>query len=268
MSLITTISGISAAALYLAATTTQYKAMKKNKSQKHLVVALGLFALALHLIMVFFSINTAAGIDLSFFKVGSLIALPIVMLTIFSALKKPIENLFIGIFPISAIVILSAVLIPSTAQPHTNLAPLIATHIILSIMAYSVITIAAVHALLVLIQDKQLKTRKTNGIVRSLPALQTMDRVLFEIVWSGIILLTGALVTGCIYMFEHNEEHLYHKITFSLISWIVFATLLVGRYIKGWRGAMAGRFTLAGFVFLMLSYFGSKLVLELVLNVG
>lgn len=231
-------------------------------------MGLGFVALALHLVMVFFGINTTEGINLSFFKVGALIALPVVTLTIFSALHKTIENLFIGIFPMAAVVILSAIIVPSTTQPHPDMTPLVISHIILSILAYSAITVATVHGALLLIQDHQLKARKTNGIVRTLPALQTMDQILFEMVWVGMALLTGALITGGLYMLSADQHHLYHKAAFSVISWLVFATLLGGRYTLGWRGTTAGRFTVAGFVFLMLAYFGSKFVLELVLGVN
>lgn len=268
MSLISTASGLGATALYIAGAALQFRAMKANQSQKKLIMGLGFSALVLHLIMVFFGISTEEGINLSFFKVGALIALPIVALSLFSALQKPIENLFIGIFPMAAVVILSATMVPSTIQPHPDMTPLVISHIILSILAYSAITVATVHGALLLIQDHQLKARKTNGIVRTLPALQTMDQILFEMVWVGMALLTGALVTGGIYMVGVDGHHLYHKAAFSIISWLVFATLLGGRYTLGWRGTTAGRFTVAGFVFLMVAYFGSKFVLELILGIG
>jgi ABC-type uncharacterized transport system permease subunit len=52
----------------------------------------------------------------------------------------------------------------------------------------------------------------------------------------------------------------------AAVAWLVFAVLLWGRWKFGWRGRTAIRWTLGGFAFLLLAYFGSKLVLELVLG--
>ena len=62
------------------------------------------------------------------------------------------------------------------------------------------------------------------------------------------------------------HQHLSHKIVFSILAWLMFALVLFGRWAWGWRGKVLIRWTLGGFALLILAYFGSKLVLELILQ--
>ena len=123
-----------------------------------------------------------------------------------------------------------------------------------------------VQAALLAIQDRHLHNRQPGGFVRSLPPLQTMESLLFQMIAIGFTLLTLALITGSLYLDDIFARHLAHKTILSIAAWIIFATLLWGRYHYGWRGRKAIRWTLGGFFMLMLAYFGSKLVLELVLK--
>jgi ABC-type uncharacterized transport system permease subunit len=99
-----------------------------------------------------------------------------------------------------------------------------------------------------------------------MPPLQTMEALLFQIIAVGELLLSVALLSGFVYLEDIFAQHLMHKTVLSIFAWLVFAVLLWGRWRLGWRGKLAIRWTLAGFVALMLAYFGSKFVLELVLQ--
>ena len=99
-----------------------------------------------------------------------------------------------------------------------------------------------------------------------LPPLQTMESLMFQMVAIGFTLLTLALVTGFLFLEDIFAQHLVHKTVLSIIAWVVFGILLWGRWRFGWRGRVAIRWTIGGFIFLMLAYFGSKFVLELILN--
>lgn len=138
-------------------------------------------------------------------------------------------------------------------------------HILLSILAYGILTIAAFQATLLAIQDYQLKHKHPTRFIRTFPPLQTMERLLFQFLLSGEILLTVALVSGFIYLDNMFAQNVAHKTLLSCLAWVVFGILLWGRYFRGWRGSNAIRWTLAGFLLLMLAYFGSKLVREFVL---
>ena len=88
------------------------------------------------------------------------------------------------------------------------------------------------------------------------------------LLWAGFILLTATLATGVLYSEElfGRAPRFNHKTVFGVLSWIIFAALLGGRHVYGWRGRIAVRWTLAGFLMLLLAYLGSKFVLEVVLQ--
>jgi ABC-type uncharacterized transport system permease subunit len=148
-------------------------------------------------------------------------------------------------------------------------------HVVIAMLAYSTLTIAAFHALVMTVQDKHLhQLRATqqaewlNKLVDRLPALLTMEKILFRFVLFGFVLLTLTVLSGVIF----SEQVLGvafkwdHKTLLSLLSWLLFAILLTGRYWRGWRGKTVLSFTLSGFVTLLLAYVGSRFVLEVLLH--
>ncbi|HEY5717881.1 MAG TPA: cytochrome c biogenesis protein CcsA [Motiliproteus sp.] len=237
----------------------------KRPEQRSLVMGLGLAALLLHTFAVYRVLHTDSGIQLGLFPVSSLIAWLIAGLVLASSLRKPLTNLFVVIFPLAAVTLVLALLMPPTAQAQ-KLEPGIIGHILTSILAYSIFTIAAVQAFLLACQDHELKHHHTRGIVRSLPPLQLMEQLLFEMIWTGMLLLTASLLSGFIFLDDIFAQHLVHKTGLSLAAWTIFAYLLWGRHRWGWRGMTAIRWTLGGFLILMLAYFGSKVVLEILLT--
>lgn len=101
--------------------------------------------------------------------------------------------------------------------------------------------------------------------MKRIPPLQTMEKLLFDSIVAGFIGLTLALLSGFVFLQDLFAQHLAHKTVLSIIAWLVFATLLAGRFTLGWRGRTAIRWTLSGFISLMLAYFGSKLVYEFII---
>jgi len=174
----------------------------------------------------------------------------------------------------SAAAILPAVFPGSLVQLSGN-APAFGWHIAVAMLAYSTLTIAAFHAVLMALQESHLHTRKPGrGLIAStldqLPALLTMEKLLFRLIGIGFILLSLTVLSGIVF-----SEQLFgavlkwdHKSVFALLSWFLFAALLAGRRWRGWRGKTALRFTLAGFATLMLAYVGSRFVLEVILHRG
>ena len=139
-------------------------------------------------------------------------------------------------------------------------------HILIAILAYSLLALAAVQAVLLAIQDYRLRHRQPGGFLRGIPPLTTMESLLFQMIGAGFILLSVTLLSGFFFLEDLFAQHLVHKTALSLIAWCVFAVLLWGRWRFGWRGRTAIRWTLSGFGFLALAFFGSKLVLELILR--
>jgi len=183
-----------------------------------------------------------------------------------SSLRKPLRNLFLFLLPFSIIAIGIDNTLGLGHQHMVLLSPGLAAHVVLSILAYSLLTIASLQALFLAYQNRLLKRKQLRGVVGLLPPLQTMESLLFELLWAGQILLTLSILSGAIFIESLFAQHLVHKTTFSILSWVIYAVLLWGRHALGWRGNVAIRWTLCGFAALMLAYFGSKLVLEVILQ--
>jgi ABC-type uncharacterized transport system permease subunit len=139
-------------------------------------------------------------------------------------------------------------------------------HILLSMGAAALLFAAAVTAMLSVVLDHRLRSRRIADLPRNLPPLDELEKVMFRLIGTGLILLTLALLTGFVFVHDLFAQHLAHKTILSLVAWAVFAVLLVGRIRYGWRGRVALYSTLAGFLILALAYFGSKFVLENILG--
>ena len=233
------------------------KFMQSSWSVKFFALA----AIFAHTIILQFSLHLEQGINLSFFNTGSLVSWLVSLVLLISSLRQKVDNLFIAVFPMAALVLILQIMF---AHPEPKPYALgVISHILLSILAYSIFTLAAFQAILLQLQNNALKNDIGGGLLNSLPPLQTMERLLFEMLWTGFILLSASLISGFIFVEDIFEQHLVHKSFLSLVSWSVFATLLFGRIFWGWRGHKAIRWTIGGFLSLMLGFFGSKLVLEL-----
>jgi ABC-type uncharacterized transport system permease subunit len=261
-----TLFAILAIIFYIVSCTRQFLSIGQSRFNRTRTLAIGAAAALCHGASWFSGIAGASYVDLGFFNVGSLISLVISSLILISAIKKPVENLLLGIFPMSAVILACATFIPADGHFMILADAGLLTHVILSIVAYSVLTIAAFQALLLMLQNRQLKHKHMGGIVSILPPLQTMDRLLFELLGIGTLLLTLAIASGFIFLNDLFAQHLVHKTAFTLMAWGIFSFLLFAHWRFGWRGNVAGKWTLAGTAFLIMAYFGSKLVLELILD--
>ena len=229
------------------------------------ILAIGFLALLAHAIILFSDTITPRGLNPSFVNSASLVSWLVVLLYLVAELRKPVETLGVLVFPTAGFAVFLQLLWPADAT-IANRSFELEIHILLSLLAYGLLAIAAGQSILLLIQTHYLKNKHPGGFIRSLPALQSMESLLFQMIKVGFILLTLALLSGFIFLENIFAQHLVHKTVLSMIAWLLFAILLWGRWHFGWRGKKAIKFTLGGFIFLMLSYFGSKMVLEIILQ--
>lgn len=233
---------------------------------RSLGLALGFAGLSLHALMLYYELFTAHGLNLGFFNAVSLAAWTVAGLLLVSSLSKPVENLGILILPLSALTLLLDLRFPGNHLLSEHAGTELRLHVLTSMLAYSLLTLASGQALLLAVQDTHLRRHHPGGFVRALPPLQTMESLLFEMISLGFVLLSVSLLTGFLYLEDMFAQHLVHKTVLSIVAWLTFAILLWGRYRFGWRGRKAIRWTLVGFAVLMLAYFGSKAVIELILR--
>jgi ABC-type uncharacterized transport system permease subunit len=179
-----------------------------------------------------------------------------------------LEGLQALIMPAAAIASFLPALLPEAKPlPNTELLAF-KLHILMSMAAYSLFTIASLHVLLMAMLERRLHMGSLPSGLRRLPPLLTMETLLFRIIWAGFVMLTLTLISGIFFSEEvfGKAARLNHKTIFGFVSWVVFAALLMGRHFRGWRGRVAVRWTLAGFLLLVLAYLGSKFVLEILLG--
>lgn len=255
---------IIAIALYLGAAAC--RGLRSHEpAERRLPLALGALALVFHGVAAAAMVFAGGGINFSLWPMAVLTLFAVNLIVMASGLRKPLHSLFVILFPAAALVLALATALNASPASGNAVSPSIGVHVIFALLAFSLFTIAAGQALLLAYQDHQLKNHHPGGFLRGLPPLQTMEALLFEVLWAGFILLSLALITGIVFIEDFWGQHLAHKAFFSLLGWLVFAVLLAGRHRLGWRGHTAIRWTLGGFVTLLLAYWGSKFVLEVIL---
>ena len=251
-----------ALALYAVATVLLFvrliKSLATQSSLPNLVIVAALIA---HGIGAYGAIAADNGFRFGFFIIPTLIFWVINVLVLVSGLRKPLHNLFLFLLPLSLVAILSSMLADSDVS---RIESGLAGHIILSLVAYSLLTIATLQAILLAYLNRQLKAKHATGLVRVLPPLQTMDVLMFELIWAGQIVLTLAIVTGAFFVEDLFAQRLSHHAVISVIAWVIYAILLWGHHQWGWRGKTAVRWALGGFTCLILAYFGTKFVYEVI----
>lgn len=208
--------------------------------------------------------RAAGGPDMHFFAALSLVGLGMALLTTLFAANGRMRALGVIVFPLAA-----ASVAGYAAYGHVRSEMLdwrLQLHAWCALLAYATLAIAALLALLLWVQERALRRREFHGWLRALPPLTELESLLFRTIAVGFVLLTATLLTGVLFVSDLFAQHLVHKTVLSLLSWLAFGALLAGRQRYGWRGATAVRWTLAAMTLLVLAFFGSKFVLELVLH--
>jgi ABC-type uncharacterized transport system permease subunit len=238
---------------------TAYYLRPKNRSTQYI----GAMAIAVHTFSLTQLLLNYDGFN--FLTIGLLIAIIGNSLLWLSNRDKDLSLLLGTALLLSAIIIaLNAIEPWDLTQLHSSSWGTSA-HILIASAAYSLFTSACGVGILLSIQEYQLKHHKLKQLLR-VPPLQVLERLMFEFIWAAFILLTITIATGFYFIEDMFAQHLVHKTFFTIASWFVFAGLLLGRHIVGWRGQLAVKLTLSGFFLLMLGYFGSQIVLQILSN--
>jgi len=236
-----------------------------DQQPSKLAWSLTIGAVILHALVLYTSILQANTIELGITNAASLVTWVIVVLFLIATTRQPIHNLGALIAPISAVTLIMQWLWPaspsSATQPNS---PLFGAHLTIALLGYAFLTLAALQATLLMIQERRIQQHHPGRLLHGLPPLQTMDRLLFQLIVVGFVFLSLTIISGVFFTEQIFGAPLVfnHHTVLAIIGWGVFATLLVGRWGFGWRGRKAAAWTLAGFVVLLLGYFGTKFVVE------
>ena len=228
-------------------------------------------ALVLHGVLIFNTVTVVEGLDLGVGNAISLLAWLAALVYGFARLVYPGLATLQGIMaPVALVAVLLQVGLTSRHIVNYAGEPLFTAHLAIAMLAYSLFIVATIHALVMLALEKWLRRGTLPPMFRNLPPLLEMEALLFRILLAAFVLLTLTLITGVFF-----SEQLFgrpfsftHKIFFGVFSWFIYGGLLAGHHLRGWRGKVAVYWTLTGFVLLLLSYVGSKFVLEIILKRG
>jgi len=265
-----TILTFSAILLYLTCTALLFLYLRKQDNttglSKHSIVLIGFGGLLLHGLVLYNNMFSDAGINFGFYNTMSLVSAFLVLFTLTATWRHPVEILSTILLPITVLTIALEYFGSSSHLLPAGSAAGLIFHVSTSIVAYSLLALAALQAILLSIQNKYLHAHQPGGLIKRLPPLKNMEALLFEVILFGFIALTISLGSGLLFLENMFAQQLAHKTVLSILAWFVFLTLLIGRWQLGWRGRTAIRWTLSGFFSLMLAYFGSKFVLEILLT--
>ncbi len=198
-------------------------------------------------------------------------------------LSVRVEALRSVVLPVAALAVPLPLLFPGLDLSAQATRPLFLPHLLIGTLAYGVLAMAALHALLMTAAERALHGGPgrdgSYGVspfsrspfarfLEDLPPLLVLERILFRFIGLGFVLLTLTAFSGVLFSEEIFGQPMRfdHKTVFTLIAWAVFGALLVGRRLWGWRGRTALRLTFGGFALLLLAYVGSRLVLEVILH--
>lgn len=259
-----TLALLSVSFYFIAAATVARSLGRRDAIPGARVQMLVVLALLLHGLVLSDMLWRPEGLHVGLFSIAGLHGALLALLALLVNLYRPVHGIYLIATPLAAIELSLGVAGHDPTPPMTAPTPGMELHILLSLLAYSVLSIAALQAILVHWQERALRVHR-RGLLMALPALQTMERMLFELIALGFVLLSIAIATGAFLLDDLFAQHVAHKTVLTLMAWLVFAILLLGRHWRGWRGRTAVRFTLTGFVLLLIGFIGSKFVLELVL---
>lgn len=221
-----------------------------------------------HLFLLHRDVLGADGIHLGFAVSLSAVSALTVLTYATAAWRYHLAGVLGFVLAFAGFSVLLQVLMPhGNPVAHTD-APLFRGHLLVAFAAYSLLTIAALHAILIALAEKHLHKAVPPKMLAGLPPLLTLEKLLFGMIQAGFILLTLTVISGIGFSEEvfGKAMTLSHKNVFGITAWLIFAALLLGRHIYGWRGRTAIYWTLAGFASLMLAYEGVKFVMEVLLG--
>jgi len=255
--------------LYVLATFLLFRSvLRKGNIPGSSVNSLIILAVITHGLALLMDFTGGGGINISLSAAMSTIAWVVVGLFLIARIQQPVDSLGLVILPYASVAVLLAWLWSAPPVKLDHLDPLAIAHILIAVVAYGLLALAFCQAILVLLQEWQLQHKHAGSVFHALPPLDRMERILFQIIGVGFFLLTITLISGIFFAREiFGKAFVFnHHVVLSVIAWLSFGGLLVARAIWGWRGRVAAIWTISSFAVLVLAYFGTRFVMEVVLS--
>lgn len=236
-----------------------------NTAKRRFTLLIAIIAVGAHCLAIWQHMVLPIGVDVNIVNLLSLLAVLVVLFNGFVSRENQHELLELSTYPIAALTLVMLAYVPIGQVLLGTMNSLTGFHIVSSLMAYALLSICALLAIQIAIQDAMLRQHKTHWLLQKVP-LTSLESLMFKLMFAGVLLLTLGLLSGLGFIEDWFAQHLVHKTILSLLAWLVFSLLLFGRWRLGWRGLFAVRLTLLGMLLLLLAYFGAKWVLEIIFN--
>jgi len=244
-----------------------WRALSAAKPLGRYVSQLLLLTILLHGTVAYLKIDGGSGQNFGLFSIWVMTTWIAMAIVYWNLIKHQSHALLLISLPIATLSIIEVALLSKTIPIHLQQNGIDIWHILLGIGSMSILMLAAMQSILVLYIDRGLRHHPAT-IHAWLGPLQSMERFLMQLLSSGFVLMSLSLGLAFFFPSESTSHQSMHKIILTLLSWLVLGSLILGHYLKGWRGVFAAKWTLFGVFLLLLGYFGSKLVLEFILNRG
>lgn len=261
------IFAICAAFLYLTASALTFRFSDiQHKLAQVCAVLAGSIAFLSHLVYAISVFWRGGGVDLATFPIAALVTVSVGLIVVVEQVVRPARTkpVVIVVFPLIALVLLGAALFHSASLHTSPLSVGLTMHVVVSLAAYSILAYAACQAALLIWLDRAIREHEFNAFLRTFPSLESAEVTLFNALWTGLLLLTIANATGFVFfwgkLFTH-ASHLHVALTFA--AWMIYAFLMLGHIIRGWRGNFTAKLSLAAFVLLLVGYFGTRILIDI-----
>ncbi len=206
-------------------------------------------------------VHLATSINLTVGNAISMIGLELAIIGLIASIEPTLRGISGGLILLAALTVL--LMGPSgDATAGVELSWQVRAHVVIALLSYGLLTVGTIVALYALVQERRLQAARLSPVNQLFAPLETTEKLLFGVAAAGFVGLTLAIVSGSSFVNNLIEQHLAHKFGLSILAWLIFGVLLVGRHFRGWRGKRAVRLYLGGFAVLCLAYFGSRLILE------
>ncbi len=258
------------AALYIAAAFLSYRGRLATDTNRTIIPsvigAVACIGQILYTVQIFW---VSGGVDMSIIPIASLVATPVAMIILAELFFKPARAtpLVLVAYPLVALFLVAAGLLHRGSLHTTPLSTGLTLHVVVSIAAYSILVYAACQAALLIWLDKAIRNHANNAFLNLFAPLESAEVALFNALWTGLALLTVSTATGFVFfwgqLFTH-VSHLHVILTFG--AWLVYAALMLGHVLRGWRGNFTTRLSLVAFGLLLVGYFGTKIAIEIFLG--
>jgi ABC-type uncharacterized transport system permease subunit len=230
-------------------------------------IGLAIIALTTHAFLLWQGLVAQPGFAMSIAETASAVGFGIAIVAIAASIFKP------NFAAASALLLAMAGIVgAATDEGARNFAAThsgweLSAHIALSVLAFTLLTVGAALAVVLTVLDYRLRKRhRPLGWLSMFPPVEALESGMFQALGASFAVLSLALFSGFFFVEDLLAQNLSRKAALSSLAWICLAVLLIGRWRFGWRGRTALYWTLGSFTLLGLAYFGSKVVLEFILE--